>query len=39
MIEVKFHKGFSKIYGVSLNEFKEATKEKYKEIADKYLVL
>lgn len=29
MIEVKFHKGFSKIYGVSLNEFKEATKEKY----------
>lgn len=28
MVEVKFHKGISKIYGVSLEEFSEATKEK-----------
>lgn len=29
MIEVKFHKGISKIYGVSKKDFAEATKEKY----------
>lgn len=28
MIEIKFHKGISKIYGVSREEFVEATKEK-----------